>query len=164
MFCFMFCQNKNMHNHVSSNLMHVIKLATTICYQKDVATKSPNQNKKKNYLYFLFAMKCHLTYSPLPILAIFITSVDCEPLSICNHPNIDIVVVKFQHMQLLKWHLHGCIQLMQMTCMYTIRGLKLQTYVRWAWTYSHQPIPTYKQQRQGNKHNNVKDINHVVLF
>jgi hypothetical protein len=43
--------------------------------------------------------------SPLPLLAFFITSVDYEPLSIHNHPNIDIVVAKFSTYVLLKWHL-----------------------------------------------------------
>jgi hypothetical protein len=33
--------------------------------------------------------------SPLPLLALFITKVDYEPLSIHNHPNIDIMVAKF---------------------------------------------------------------------
>jgi hypothetical protein len=33
--------------------------------------------------------------SPLPLLALFITNVDYEPLSIHNHPNIDIRVAKF---------------------------------------------------------------------
>jgi hypothetical protein len=40
--------------------------------------------------------------SPLPLLAFFIINVDFEPLSIHNHPNIEIVVAKFSTFVVVK--------------------------------------------------------------
>ncbi len=75
------------------------------CYPKDVATTSPNQNKKKNYLYLLFAMKCHSICLHHYLCWLFSSQVwTMNPCpSTITQTQIQWLQ-NFQHMQLLKWH------------------------------------------------------------